>query len=97
MHRMTLVSFRLFRKNLGNLRELFGQMVHPLPYVFDGVHGCLPFGQKIWKFRFEVEICGIPSEIVPLFPFGTEQRKIPYHLNESSISRPFPARAGRNA
>ena len=25
---MTLVSFRLFRKNLGNLKEFFGQMVH---------------------------------------------------------------------
>ena len=31
MHRMTLFSFRLFRKNLGNLREFFGQMVHLLP------------------------------------------------------------------
>ena len=28
-HRMTLTSFRLSRKNLGNLREFFGQMVHP--------------------------------------------------------------------
>ena len=28
---MTLVSFRLFRKNLGNLRQLFGQMIHPPP------------------------------------------------------------------
>ena len=32
VHRMTLVSFRLFRKNnLGNLREFFGQMVHRPP------------------------------------------------------------------
>ena len=31
LHGMTLVSFRLFRKNLDNLREVFGQMVHPLP------------------------------------------------------------------
>ena len=31
-HRMTLVSFRLFRKNLGNLREFFGQMVHRPPW-----------------------------------------------------------------
>ena len=30
-HRMTLVRFRLFRKNLGNLREFFGQMVHRPP------------------------------------------------------------------
>ena len=28
---MTLVSFGLFRKNLGNLREFFGQMVHRPP------------------------------------------------------------------
>ena len=33
-HRMALVSFRLFCKNLGNLQEFSGQMVHhppPLP------------------------------------------------------------------
>ena len=29
LHRMALVSFRLFRKNLGNLQEFFGQMVTP--------------------------------------------------------------------
>ena len=28
LHRMDLVSFRIFRKNLGNLREFFGQMVY---------------------------------------------------------------------
>ena len=28
VHGMTLLSFRLFRKHLGNLREFFGQMVH---------------------------------------------------------------------
>ena len=27
MYGMPLLSFRLFRKNLGNLREFFGQMV----------------------------------------------------------------------
>ena len=31
VHRMTLVSFRLLRENLGNLREFFGQMVHRPP------------------------------------------------------------------
>ena len=31
MHGMTLLSFRLFRKTLGNLREFFGQMVHRPP------------------------------------------------------------------
>ena len=32
VHRMTLVSFRLFRKNLGNLQEFFGQMVRRPPW-----------------------------------------------------------------
>ena len=31
VHRMTLVSFRLFRKNLGSLKEFFGQMAHRPP------------------------------------------------------------------
>ena len=31
LHRMALVSFLLFRKNLGNLREFFGQMVYRQP------------------------------------------------------------------
>ena len=31
LHRMALVSFLLFRKNLGNLREFFGQMVYCPP------------------------------------------------------------------
>ena len=41
LHRMALVSFRLFCKNLGNLQEFFGQMVYrpPLaencPYAYD--------------------------------------------------------------
>ena len=29
---MTLISFRLFRKNLGNLRDFFGQMVYRPPW-----------------------------------------------------------------
>ena len=32
VHGMTLLSFGLFRKNLGNLREFFGQMVHRPPW-----------------------------------------------------------------
>ena len=32
LHRMALVSFRLFCKNLGNLQEFFGQMVHRPPW-----------------------------------------------------------------
>ena len=31
LHRMALVSFRLFCKNLGNLQEFFGQMVYRPP------------------------------------------------------------------
>ena len=32
LHRMDLASFRIFRKNLGNLREFFGQMVYRPPW-----------------------------------------------------------------
>ena len=32
LHRMALVSFLLFRKNLGNLREFFGQKVYRPPW-----------------------------------------------------------------
>ena len=32
LHRMALVSFLLFRKNLGKLREFFGQMVYRPPW-----------------------------------------------------------------
>ena len=32
LHRMALVSFLLFRKNLGNLREFFGQIVYRAPW-----------------------------------------------------------------
>ena len=32
LHRMALVSFLLCRKNLGNLREFFGQMVYRSPW-----------------------------------------------------------------
>ena len=31
LHRMALVSFRLFCKNLGNLHKFFGQMVYRPP------------------------------------------------------------------
>ena len=31
LHRMVLVSFLLFRKNLGNLRKFFGQIVRDRP------------------------------------------------------------------
>ena len=32
LHHMALVSFLLFRKNLGNLPELFGQIVYRPPW-----------------------------------------------------------------
>ena len=32
LHRMDLVSFLIFRENLGNLREFFGQMVYRPPW-----------------------------------------------------------------
>ena len=32
LHRMALVSFRLFCKNLGNLQEFFGQMAYRPPW-----------------------------------------------------------------
>ena len=32
VHRMTLLSFQLFSKNLGNLQEFFGQMVYRPPW-----------------------------------------------------------------
>jgi len=31
LHRMTLISFQLFRENLGNMREHFGQTVLTAP------------------------------------------------------------------
>ena len=58
MYRIALVSFRLFRKNLGNLQEFFGQMVHrhPLaksartPMFLGLVIGCFPLYQRTWNF-----------------------------------------------
>ena len=32
LHRIALVSFRLFCKNLGNLQEFFGRMVYRPPW-----------------------------------------------------------------
>ena len=49
LHRMALVSFRLFCKNLGNLQEFFGQMVYrpPLaencPYAYGRSAVFLPY------------------------------------------------------
>ena len=48
-----LVSFRLFRKNLGHLREFFGQMVYrpPLAKNFPYAYGCTPQGRRYYEFR----------------------------------------------
>ena len=32
LHRMALVSFLLFRRNLGSMRDFFGQMVYRPPW-----------------------------------------------------------------
>ena len=50
MHRMALVSVRLFYKNLGNLQEFFGQMVYrpPLAKNCPYAYGCLRyFGSRL--------------------------------------------------
>ena len=57
LHRMALVSVRLFCKNLGNLQEFFGQMVYRPPW------------QKIARtpismmhdFRQSLEAVGLPQ------------------------------------
>ena len=44
LHCVTLIPFLQFRKNLGNLRELFGQTVHRpppaknCPYTYENKH-----------------------------------------------------------
>ena len=54
----------------------------------EAVTGCLPFGEKIRKFRFEVKWEGNFPEI----PFGNcgvpsgERRKFPYHLLNFPVS-----------
>ena len=44
---MALISFRLFRKNLGNLRDFFGQMVYCPPlaknFPYASVVSCVKF------------------------------------------------------
>ena len=55
LHRMALVSFLLFRKNLGNLREFFGQIVYRPP-----PHPPNP-GQKI--SRTAMNIISLPDAL----------------------------------
>ena len=59
LHRMALVSVRLFCKNLGNLQEFFGQMVYRPPWQKIArtpmlIRGC---GKILWLPAF-----GRPSE-----------------------------------
>ena len=58
LHRMGLISFRLFCKNLGYLQEFFGQMVYrpPLaencPYAYVSMNvEVLPIGENIPQAR----------------------------------------------
>ena len=48
LHRMALVSFLLFRKNLGNLREFFGQMVYRPPGK--------KFPVRLWPSRQVIQV-----------------------------------------
>ena len=53
LHRMVLVSFLLFLKNLGNLREFFRQMVYrppPPPGKKLPVRLCVWDGLSVWWF-----------------------------------------------
>ena len=40
---MALISFRLFRKNLGNLKDFFGQMVYRPPWQKN-----FPYAYALW-------------------------------------------------
>ena len=46
LHRMALVSFRLFCKNLGNSHEFFGQMVYPPPLAENSANNSETGGPK---------------------------------------------------
>ena len=46
LHRMALVSFLLFRKNLGKLREFFGQIVYRPPWQ---KIACTPMAGQIFE------------------------------------------------
>ena len=64
LHRMALVSFRLFCKYLGNLHEFFGQMVYPPP----------PPSRKL-----PVRLCITPKDIIKIYdrkPLQSSNRKL---------------------
>ena len=61
LHRMAIVSFLLFRKNLGNLREFFGQMVYRPPGKKLPVRLCIfmSFRKRISPFTLTVIVSGL--------------------------------------
>ena len=67
VHRMTLVSFRLFRKHLDNLRE-FGQMVHrpPPPLVKNCPYAYVYFYWFDLRIRRKVSKIAVSSCRLPL-------------------------------
>ena len=55
LHRMTLISFRLFRKNLGNLPEFFWANSLPPPGEKLPVHAHGQSGNKSVNFQLVVK------------------------------------------
>ena len=63
---MALVSFRLFRKNLGHLREFFGQMVYRPPWQKISrtpmhVDACYAGYESVWLCDFHMVLTGMWS------------------------------------
>ena len=54
LHRMALVSVRLFCKNLGNLQEFFGQMVYRPPWQKIAPTPMLQSPRAKWSFEAEI-------------------------------------------
>ena len=52
LHRMALVSFLLFRKNLGNLREFLGQIVYRPPWQKIARTPMLEVNEMFVQFHF---------------------------------------------
>ena len=53
---MALISFRLFRKNLGNLRDFFGQMVYRPPWQ---KISCTPMGVSL-SISLNLKLAPVP-------------------------------------
>ena len=85
---MALISFRLFHKNLGNLRDVFGQVVYRPPW------------QKISRTPM-CNTCSATHKVIPRFISQSgEERKIFFRQDSEQIlleicnelfkQRPFP-------